>query len=81
MEGNKAKIYAFLSRSFRDHNLEDDEDIFATGFVNSLLAMQLVLFVEKEFNISIDNDDLDLENFRTIKAIDGLIERKCALRI
>ena len=26
-----------------------DEDIFALGFVNSLLAMQLVLFVEKEF--------------------------------
>jgi methoxymalonate biosynthesis acyl carrier protein len=81
MGDNKAKIHAFLSGFFRDHNLKDDEDIFSTGFVNSLFAMQLVLFVEKEFNITVDNDDLDLENFRTLNAIDGLIERKCALHL
>ena len=45
------KIKEFLSRFFRNHDLRPDEDIFALGFVNSLLAMQLVQFVEKEFGI------------------------------
>lgn len=78
MDDRKAKIKEFLSRFFRNHDLGDEEDIFALGFVNSLLAMQLVNFVEKEFRITIDDDDLDLDNFRTIARIDQLIERKTA---
>ncbi len=78
MNDHKAKIKEFLSRFFRHHELEDEEDIFALGFVNSLLAMQLVNFVEKEFQITIDDDDLDLDNFRTIARIGQLIERKTA---
>ena len=78
MDDRKAKIKEFLSRFFRNHELQEEEDIFALGFVNSLLAMQLVSFVEKEFRITIDDDDLDLDNFRTIAKIDGLIARKTA---
>lgn len=78
MDDRKAKIKEFLSRFFRNHELQDEEDIFALGFVNSLLAMQLVSFVEKEFRITIDDDDLDLDNFRTIAKIDQLIARKTA---
>lgn len=78
MDDRKAKIKEFLSRFFRNHDLQDEEDIFALGFVNSLLAMQLVSFVEKEFRITIDDDDLDLDNFRTIAKIDQLIARKTA---
>jgi acyl carrier protein len=76
MDARKTQIKEFLARFFRNHELKDDEDIFALGFVNSLLAMQLVSFVEKEYSITIDDDDLDLDNFRTINAIDALIERK-----
>lgn len=78
MDNRKVKIKEFLSRFFRNHELKDEEDIFALGFVNSLLAMQLVNFVEKEFGITIDDDDLDLDNFRTIANIDQLIEKKSA---
>jgi len=76
MNDRKTQIKGFLSRFFRNHELTDDEDIFALGFVNSLLAMQLVQFVEKEFSITVEDDDLDLDNFRTVNAIDALIERK-----
>ena len=76
MNDAQAKIKAFLSRFFRQHDLRPDEDIFALGFVNSLLAMQLVNFVEKEFGITIEDEDLDLANSRTLQAIDALVERK-----
>lgn len=76
MEENKVKIRAFLFRFFRKHELKDDEDIFALGFVNSLFAMQLVMFLEKEFRIKVDNKDMDLANFRTVNSIDELIQKK-----
>jgi acyl carrier protein len=72
----KQRVREFLSRYLRQHELRDDEDIFGTGFVNSLFAMQLVMFVEKEFGIAVESDDLDLENFRSVDAITGLVCRK-----
>lgn len=76
MDQTQAKIKEFLSRFFKNHDLQPDEDIFALGFVNSLLAMQLVAFVEKEFGVRVEDDDLDLDNFRSINAISGLVSRK-----
>ncbi len=80
MNDTQSRIKTFLSRFFRQHDLQPEEDIFALGFVNSLLAMQLVNFVEKEFGVSIEDEDLDLANFRTLAAIDALVERKLAAR-
>ncbi len=76
MQDSRARVKAFLCRSFQNLDLQDDQDIFDMGFVNSLFAMQLVMFVEKEFGITIENDDLDIDNFRTVNAIARLVERK-----
>lgn len=74
----KTKLKQFLARFFQNYDLREDENIFSLGFVNSLFAMQLVVFVEKEFEISIDNEDLNIENFHTINALTDLIKRKKA---
>lgn len=76
MEERKTKIRAFLGKFFKNREIGDDEDIFELGFVNSLLAMQLVQFLEKEFGVTIEDDDLDLDNFRTVNRLDALVARK-----
>jgi acyl carrier protein len=76
MDETQSKVKEFLSRYFKSHDLQPEEDIFALGFVNSLLAMQLVAFVEKEFGIAVEDADLDLDNFRSIRAISDLVARK-----
>ncbi len=76
MNGNKARLKTFLSRYIRNYDLNDDTDIFGGGLVNSLFAMQLITFLEKEFAITIENEDLKLDNFRTINAMATLIEKK-----
>lgn len=76
METIETQVRTFLAKYFQNVELQSDQDIFALGFVNSLFAMQLVMFVEKEFNISIEDEDLDIDNFRTIQAIIALIQRK-----
>ena len=79
-EENKVRIRRFLKTVLRNHELQDHEDIFALGLVNSLFAMQLVQFVEHEFGMTVEDDDLDVENFNTVNAISQLVERKCALQ-
>lgn len=73
---NKEKVRKYLGKFFKKHVIEDDEDIFELGFVNSLFAMQLVMFIEKEFGVVISNEDLDLKNFRSINSIVSLVESK-----
>ncbi|WP_086792176.1 acyl carrier protein [Streptomyces thermovulgaris] len=73
---NRARIANYLSRFFPVHELKDDDDIFEHGFVSSMFAMQLVSFVEHEFGITIENEDLELENFRSISALDAFVTRK-----
>lgn len=81
MSERKTKIRSFLGRFFRNHEVADDHDIFSLGFVNSLLAIQLVNFIEKEFGVRLDDDDLDLDNFRTIDRIDALVESKTSAHV
>jgi methoxymalonate biosynthesis acyl carrier protein len=38
--------------------------------------MQLVLFVESEFSITVEDEDLEITNFNTVKAIAEFITRK-----
>lgn len=78
VEEMKTEIRKFLARFFRNRDLQDDEDLFSLGFVNSLFAMQLVLFVEKQFSVTIEREDVNVENFRSINALVQLIERKRA---
>jgi len=72
-------IRGFMSRSFDGRAVNDDDDIFALGFANSLFAMQLVAFVESQFRIDIESEDLEMDNFRSIAALSGLVERKVAV--
>jgi methoxymalonate biosynthesis acyl carrier protein len=71
----REKTLSFLEQ-FVSVDVEDDEDLFASGLVNSLFAMQLVLFVEKEFAVKVENQDLDLANFRSVNAITSFIQQK-----
>lgn len=75
MEKYKAKVKDFLNRFFTNE-ISDDDNFFELGFVNSLFAMQLVMFLEKEFSLSISNEELDFSNFSSINAICRFLNRK-----
>jgi methoxymalonate biosynthesis acyl carrier protein len=72
----KAQIRAFVAKFIHNTDLQDDDDIFALGFVNSLFSMQLVMFVEQAFSITVEDEDLNIDNFRSINAMTGLITSK-----
>lgn len=76
MEQTKEELRDFLARHLSGRKLQDEDQIFAGGFVSSMFAMQLVLFLEKKFSISIGNEDLELHNFQTITAMAALVRQK-----
>ena len=73
----KEKISTYLLQKIGGNiNLDLDDDIFEQGLVNSMFALQLVMYLEKEFPIKIENDDLQLSNFNTINHIEQFVQRK-----
>jgi acyl carrier protein len=76
MDAHKEQIRSFLSQHISDSGFKDDDDLFGKGYVSSLFAMELVLFVEREFGLTVENTDLDPDNFRSIDAIAALVTRK-----
>lgn len=71
-------IRNFLERFIGEDDFSDEDDIFELGLVSSLMAMQLVLFVEKTLAIRVESEDLDLNNFRSIAKIETFMHRKTA---
>lgn len=79
IEDVKTKAREFVSQYLNNEEVDPDVDLFATAMVNSLFAMQLVLFVEKEFGMAVENEDLDYENFKSVNAIGAFVCRKLGL--
>ena len=72
----RQKVRAFLEKFIRDQDFQDADNIFALGLVNSLMAMQLVLFMEKEFAMKFSNQELNLKNFRSVDAMVELLGQR-----
>jgi len=67
-------LVEFVSKSTKTE-VAPDLDIFASGLVSSLFAMQLVVHLEGTFGITIGGAELKLDNFRTIDAMTALVQR------
>ena len=58
-----------------EEGLDEHEEILATGRIDSMSVMRLVFFIKDEFSITIPNEDLVVEHFRSIDALDTYLGR------
>ena len=76
----KEKIRTFIEGNlvvFEDEaEFNNSDNIFEMGFVNSLFAMKLVSYIEQEFGIEVDNEDLEISNFSSVDRIAEFIADK-----
>jgi methoxymalonate biosynthesis acyl carrier protein len=75
-KGIKETIKRFILSSIDFTQLEDDDNLFESGIVNSLFAVQLMTFIEKAFSIEVGLDDLDIENFKSLSATTAFVLKK-----
>jgi methoxymalonate biosynthesis acyl carrier protein len=52
-----------------------EQDLFERGLVSSMFAMELVVHLEQDFDVSIVGSDLQLQNFRSVDAMTALVLR------
>ena len=69
----KQVLRDFVLGSINIRNLADDDDLFESGIVNSLFAVQWMTFIEKTFQMEIGVDDLDIQNFKSLNAATAFV--------
>jgi acyl carrier protein len=60
-------------------NLTNDTPLL-DGVLDSLGLMQLVAFLEEEFDIEVQDEEVTVEHFRTIADIEDLVNSRVAQR-
>ncbi len=58
--------------------LSTEDDILTDGLIDSLGVMQLIAMIEDRFKIQIPAEDMVIENFRSIRAIEVYIGKRQA---
>lgn len=51
-------------------NLDESEDLLMSGVLDSLGILNLVAYIEENFNIRIPDEDVVYDNFKSIQSLD-----------
>lgn len=74
------RLRAFITRDLnagqRPSELPDDLPLIENSVIDSLGIFEMVQFIEREFGVAVDDEDLVLENFGTIRDIARLVGSK-----
>jgi len=72
----KESIRSFIASSVNIPDFKDDENLFESGIVNSLFAVQLMTFIEGTFAVEVGTEDLEIENFKSVNAMTAFVLKK-----
>lgn len=78
MEDTQTAIRRFIIREIMfeedESVLSFDDSLLEDGIIDSAKIIDLVLFLEREFGVSIDLSDLVPENFQSVRAVSSLLK-------
>lgn len=75
----EASVRAFIEKTFlvdKDKTISTDESLLDSGLVDSTAVVELLTFIEGEFGIQVEDEEVVPENFETIEAIVALVDSK-----
>ena len=75
------KIRAFVVENFlfgKDDGFADDTSFLEEGIIDSTGILELVSFLEEEYSISVEDEELVPENLDSINNAVAYVERKLA---
>ena len=81
MPDYKTKIKTFITENFLFGNangLNDDTSFLEEGIIDSTGVLELVTYLEEEFSIKIEDEELIPENLDSINNITAYLEKKTA---
>lgn len=55
-------------------SVENTDDLIEKSLIRSLALSEILFYIESHFQIQIEGDYFDIENFRTIEKMNNIIE-------
>ena len=56
-----------------DRNIAEDEKLISSGLIDSLSLVDIALFVEEEYQVIIDDTELNADTFDTLAELESII--------
>lgn len=73
------RITRFLLKTFpgaRTRGIRTDTDLLEDGILDSVGVLDVVAFIEQEFAVAVQDDDLVPENFRSVASLTEFVRRR-----
>lgn len=73
------QVRNFIGQKFplaRRRKIHDDDNLLESGVIDSLGVLEVVTFLNEEFSLGVEDDDLTPENFQSINSIAALVEQR-----
>ena len=73
------RIRNFVEQNFslaRRRVVTDSYNLLESGVIDSLGVLELVTFLQQEFSLQVDDDELTPENFQSIQSIAQFVEQR-----
>lgn len=71
----KETVLRFLWEKTGSSHLTEDTELLKSGLVNSLFALEVVVFVEQTFGVKLKRGDITPANFDSAAHIAALVDR------
>jgi acyl carrier protein len=59
-----------------DEEVTADTELITTGLIDSVGVVRLATFLEREIDITVDNQDITVDNFGTLRRIQAYVQRR-----
>jgi len=56
--------------------IDPDASLISSGVVDSLALLRLIAFVEEQFGVTVEDDEVMPENFETLNIIESFVSAK-----
>lgn len=78
MDSNVDRFEAIASvvcETLTIEEVKSEQDLIDSGYLDSLALVQLMVALEERFNITISPEEMDIEDYRSVKSISRMITR------
>ena len=72
----KMTLRTYLNDALDVTDIEDDTALIDMGYLDSMQALELAMFVANEFDIELTHEDLRVENFSSLQAVEDFVNRR-----
>ena len=72
---NRLRVFICDRFSVARGGITDEESLLDGGIVDSMGILELVEFIEREFEVELADEELLADRFESIAALTGLVER------